>query len=214
VSHPLRRSKSATVRSVRKASPSTQRKLRGLSPDALTKRSNSTAFKPPRKPASTAVHESDILNGFLHIRPDLDPRARPHVQARQPGFFRFVDTRLQRLRADADDAEPEQWAKLRRMIALCASDDSLFPNVSDDGDGGVFSEWRAAGWHLEMGLEADSEPYAHATDDQGQTIFSYDIELADAVDPRAIRKIRNLLRHLTRLANSQNPDWKSLYTHQ
>lgn len=185
--------------------PAASQRSAAVRKKVVTSRTAGRKFR--RGPASVAAHASDLPAARTPTKGSIES-----AHLRKIGFYRFVDTRIQRLRTDVgDEVDPHYWARLRRFFAQFANDDSLFPALADDGDGGVFAEWRSAGWRLEVGIEADGVAYACASGPDGAEIFSIEYTSPDEADSTSSRALRNLLRHMTRLANDSNPDWKRLY---
>ena len=89
----------------------------------------------------------------------------------------------------------------RLLLRKSLDVDSVYPSISDDGDGGLYVEWRASKRHILVEISRTGSYYLFATDDDGYVVYEGD-------DPHYLRR---QVKELTTVVNDANPTWRSLF---
>lgn len=121
--------------------------------------------------------------------------------------YRYARGQLVRLAAEHVEAglEPPSAVAYHRMLdALRAvlAEDSVFPTMSIDEDGGIIAEWRIADYSLEVDADPDGR-FSYTVRQHGKRIGG----------GQSQTPLRKMIRDVSAVVAHVNPNWRSLFPH-
>jgi hypothetical protein len=101
------------------------------------------------------------------------------------------------------EAPPTTTARRRLLSTLreAIAADSVYPSVSDDGEGGLIAEWRAGDRRLQLDVTAEGEELVTVRLRNGPVLYR----------GSSVLYLRSYLRDLTSYINDVNPGWQRLF---
>lgn len=121
--------------------------------------------------------------------------------------YRYARGQLARLAAEHVEAgleTPSDIAYHRMLHGLRAvlAEDSVFPTMSIDEEGGIIAEWRIADYSLEVDVAPDGR-FSYTVRQQGKRV-------GGGLSETPLRK---LIRDISAIVAHVNPNWRSLFQH-
>jgi len=131
-------------------------------------------------------------------------------------FFRYIDTRLRRIEAGAENNSrfPLTGVRLhlKRVLDNLGQRTTVYPFVANDGEGGVFAEWRAPGHRIEVSVEDGGNCYVLLAG------FNFaeplDMELTDPIPFEQKEVLRRLVEAHSAAVKLLNPNWVRFFLNQ
>jgi hypothetical protein len=102
------------------------------------------------------------------------------------------------LEAPSDVAYHQMLHALRAVLA----EDSVFPTMSIDEEGGIIAEWRIADYSLEVDVAPDGR-FSYTVRQQGKRVGG----------GRSQTPLRKMIRDVSAVVAHVNPNWRSLFPH-
>lgn len=138
---------------------------------------------------------------------DVDRHRAPEWSLSAVPAYRYAQAQLRRLSAehvDANLSEPTPRAS-RRMLHILRevlAEDSVYPTMSADDEGGLIAEWHIG----DSSLEIDVDPTG---------AFSYTVrkEGKRVLGGQSQTPLRKIIRDISALVARVNPNWRSLFPH-
>ncbi|WP_418959122.1 hypothetical protein [Streptomyces tritici] len=100
--------------------------------------------------------------------------------------------------------------RLLRILAYVSHEDTVFPALTPDFEGGVVAEWRAGRQHLVLEVDADGVAFVTAVNEAGETEISADLNF-DQELYRRLRSFDEMLLRMSKRVEMINPNWRSLF---
>lgn len=121
--------------------------------------------------------------------------------------YRYARSQLARLTSEHAEAGlqgPSDVAYHRMLHRLRAvlAEDSVFPTMSIDEDGGILAEWRFADYSLEVDVDPDGQ-FSYTLRQDGERVGG----------GRSETPLRKMIRDVSAIVAHVNPNWRSLFQH-
>lgn len=147
---------------------------------------------------------------LINYAPAGSRRAADHHAPEWPvavPAYRYARGQLARVAADHIEAglEPPSDVAYHKMLHVLRSvlaEDSVFPTMSIDDEGGVIAEWRVASYALEIDVDPDGQ-FSFTVRKDGKRVAS-----ANSQTP-----LRKLIRDFSAVVAQVNPNWRALFPH-
>lgn len=121
--------------------------------------------------------------------------------------YRYSRGQLSRMAAEHSETglgAPSDIAYHRMLHVLRSvlAEDSVFPTMSIDEDGGIIAEWRIANYSLEVDVAPDGA-FSYTLRDKGKRVGGGHSETP----------LRKMIRDVSAVVAHVNPNWRSLFQH-
>jgi len=180
--------------------------------------------RPSRRPSASAETDpllagrisSDLDTGFGYKhKPSPWNPAKSDDPESHTDFLRFVDTKMRRVEAGGTESSRVRLTGARRQLKdvldTIGRISSVYPFIADDGDGGVFAEWRAGSQRIEIVIEQDLSAYANISDD-GETVWFFEFDPNENLPFDEAQRLRQALNNHSIIVNRFNPQWRRFFT--
>lgn len=87
------------------------------------------------------------------------------------------------------------------VLRECLANDSVYPAIADDADGGLAADWRANLRRISIEVDAEGDLLFSVHGEKGQLLYR----------GTSLTQLRRHLRDFTAYVNSVNPSWRSLF---
>lgn len=111
---------------------------------------------------------------------------------------------------DAPPASEKSQKRMLRVIRAISSDETVFPTLVPDYEGGIVAEWRAGQQSISIEVDVDGSAWAYATDEEGREILSTLLSFDQSVYV-SIRFLSEVLASMSRRVSRLNPGWRSCF---
>jgi hypothetical protein len=175
--------------------------IRSASSEDATVYSESTFVQRIRETPSVRVRSWD------RTRPETAPGG-------STDYFRYVDTRIRRIEAGGAENSRVRLSGPRRLIKdvldVIGRVDIVYPLIAEDGEGGVFAEWKAGPQRIEIVVDVDGMAHVSvAADGETEFFVEFDPSLPLPFDTKQyLRRQLNLHSAIVRVVN---PHWRSSF---
>lgn len=179
-----------------------------------------------RQTAGRACHESgrsvfqQVSSGYWALQ---TPRAAPLAKLvddpwagaayrAESDFMAYASARLHELgKTDWPEAGYKRISRTvieqtRTILRAVQGEDSVYPSIAPDGEGGAMLYWRVAKASIEIDVEADGTRYARVTDSSGKVVLD-----VDRIDVEVTRTLRKSLATLSSSVGTANPNWRAAF---
>lgn len=119
--------------------------------------------------------------------------------------YRYARGQLARLVVEHEEAGLEApsaiaYVRMLHLLRAVLAEDSVFPTMSADEEGGIIAEWRIANYSLEVDIDPNGR-------------FSYTIrhEGRRTGGGRSQTPLRKMIRDVSAVVAHVNPNWRSLF---
>lgn len=142
-------------------------------------------------------HRKAVPDAILERR---DRDWRPVVPAYD--YARSQLRTLQQQHADLDlpPTAPEANSRMVRLLRDVLAEDSVYPTMSIDEDGGIIAEWRASVFSLEIDVDPD-----------GTASFTLRRDGLKIGSGKSVTPLRKIIRDFSAVVAKANPNWKALF---
>lgn len=125
------------------------------------------------------------------------PRSRAYEHAKRE--LAGLDVQL----AQSGQSGPTRTSRMRMLQILrdVLANDSVYPSISDDGEGGLVAEWRAGRRRIDIYVSDSGDFLFRVRNKGGATIYNGTSTL----------HLRRHLRDLTAIVNAINPGWRRFF---
>lgn len=165
-------------------------------------------------PLETGRSEPALDPGPERRRSLWDP-LKVDSSASRTDFFRFVDTKIRRIEARGTDSSRIKLTGTRRQLKdildALGRISTVYPFIADDGDGGVFAEWKAGRQRIEIAVEQDSTAYISVSDN-GETVWFLEFDPSEKLSFDEIQRLRQIVERHSVIVSRVNPQWRRLFT--
>lgn len=150
------------------------------------------------------------VEGYSGTRPRIVKRtsaqgaklAYLRAAAREEPAVEYVERRL----AEISETANERAIEMVKIITVAVTEEnSIYPSVSPDGDGGIIVYWKALYLSIEVDVDADLTFYVRIRNSRTGVVQKW----AGASFPFAA--LSRALKDLTNLVERQNPGWRKKY---
>jgi len=168
----------------------------------------------PAERETAGVVGKDAAPGH-HLWPgEADGKPDSLHRTRKTDYFRYVDTRLRRLEAGGSENSRVRLTGPRRylkdILDAIGVVNTVYPLLANDGEGGVFAEWKAGPQRIEIAVEDDLTGSV-VVSERGAVAVYAEFSKTSALSFERAQEVRNTLARHTRLVNSLNPDWRAVF---
>ena len=156
---------------------------------------------------------------LLHDQADHTTFFSDHETVSRPSpVAQYLNEEFEKLAARRDNVQmPSDTVftgavliRLYRALMHVCDENTVYPHVAPDGEGGVVATWFAGDLMIE--IACDSQLRLEFVKQDGEDGLRRAINLGSAASLAAsLRDVRNELRKLTELVNTRNPSWRKLF---
>jgi hypothetical protein len=162
-------------------------------------------FRPARKADIQVSRGRRWTGGWSAIEP---------VALRREDFFRYIDTRIRRVESGGSVDSRVVLTGPRRMLKdvldSLGQASTIYPFIDEDGEGGVFAEWKAGDTRIEISVDADLEAYASVSE-AGVTDYYVEFDDSRPLTLEARQHLRHALDRYSGVVRAGNPDWLAIF---
>lgn len=94
------------------------------------------------------------------------------------------------------------YHRMLHVLRAVLSEDSVFPTMSIDEEGGILAEWRIGDYSLEIDVDPSGQP-SYTLRKEGRRVGGGQSETP----------LRKLIRDISAFVVHVNPNWRSLFSH-